>query len=578
MSSTTILELREKDSYKSYNAGDYSIQLAKPIKVSAGDNIILSKAFIDTKAETDDKIHIEEDIVLILINMVFVKNWTMEGRTKLDINQANNDGKDYFKCSRLPPNHPDFSNVKQITQIRFFQAPGTERKFTKWGQKGHEQVSFIYKNAFGITEHFLMTIPSTKTVGDGYVDVDCSFLISGTIVDNQSTSLTKNPNDTNWDFDNCSSFNIQDYNENFTEAILQPTTFSHSIPIPQGDYEAQEICKLMNDSMTKNRLTPFFSGTEILVSPYLKATNDFQGADENFYVSTDGEEVLTIASNYIVGSSQVQINYDPQISLFYWEILHEPMYAGGSISTQIIQDVGTGSTQNYYVNSRAGGICWTYLGARKASSGQDARDYDFWNAKLGFDIDELTLTPKPKEPFINRTNGNLAYNFLELEMLDGINTTNSFNSIDNMVNKTNYWKLPTIIDGTTTFTASSSSLFSSIYAKVRKLEQDVLVGGYFLIDIKGGFTTDMIGQTSTSKNICGVVSRYYSIGAYTTGGGDAGAVYTHRGTPEYLTEFTIRILDPDKKLAIVGNDNTIFLEIVNNQVRIEAEQLAQKKK
>jgi hypothetical protein len=45
MSSTTILELREKDSYKSYNAGDYSIQLAKPIKVSAGDNIILSKGF-----------------------------------------------------------------------------------------------------------------------------------------------------------------------------------------------------------------------------------------------------------------------------------------------------------------------------------------------------------------------------------------------------------------------------------------------------------------------------------------------------------------------------------------------------
>ena len=68
------------------------------------------------------------------------------------------------------------------------------------------------------------------------------------------------------------------------------------------------------------------------------------------------------------------------------------------------------------------------------------------------------------------------------------------------------------------------------------------------------------------------------MGSYTTGGGDAGVVYTHKGTSQYLTEFTIRILDPNKNLAIVGNDNTIFLEIVNNQDQIEAEQLAQKKK
>jgi hypothetical protein len=96
---------------------------------------------------------------------------------------------------------------------------------------------------------------------------------------------------------------------------------------------------------------------------------------------------MTIAPDYLVGSSQVQLNYDPQISLFYWEIMHEPMYSGSTISTQIIQDIGTGSTQKYYVNSRAGGICWSYLGARKAKSGQDKRDYDFWNGKLGFDID-----------------------------------------------------------------------------------------------------------------------------------------------------------------------------------------------
>ena len=577
MSHTTILELREKDSYKSYNAGDYSIQLSKPIKVSPGDNIILSKVFIDTKAETDDKIHIEEDIVLTLTNMVYVKNWTMDGRTKLNPARTNNDGKEYFLCSQIPPSHPDFQNINHIKQIRFFQDPKAESKgFTRWGQKGHEQVSFVYNNAFGITEHYYITIPSTSTTGEGYVDVDCSFLISGEIISKQSTALTKNPHDNNWAFDNAVSFNIQVYDGNFQDAILKPTTFNHTIPVPQGDYEAQELCKLMNDSMTRNRTTPFFTENEIIVSPYLKATNDFQGANDNFYVSTDGEEVLSIANGYLVGSSQIQINYDADISLFYWEILHEPTYTTSGIITQIIQDVGQGTSDNFYVNSRAGGVCWTALGARKATSGQDVRDYDFWNDKLGFDIDALTLTPKNGQTAIKRTNGTLAYNFLELQMLDGINSTNSFDSIDNIVDKGTYWKLP--VKTGTTFTGSTSTLFSSCYAVSRRLEQDVLIGGYFLVDIKGGFTTDMIGQKTTSKNISGVVSRYYSMGAYTTGGGDAGVVYTHKGVPEYLTEFTIRILDSDKKLAIVGNDNTIFLDIVDNQAQIEAEQLAQKKK
>lgn len=577
MPNTSILELREKDSYKSYNAGDYSIQLNKPVKVSTGDNIILSKAFIDTKAETDDKIHIEEDIVLILNNLCYVSNWTMEGRTKLDTAKANNDGKDYYLSTLIPPTSPDFNNIVHIAQIRFFQDPNAEKNgFTKWGQKEHEQVSFIYTDAFGITQHFLMTIPSTDVVKDKYVDVDVSFLIKGEVINNESTGLKKNPDDKNWAFDNASSFNIQVFNSSFTDGILKPTSFSQSVNIPQGDYEAPELCKIINDTLTKNRSTKYFSESEILNSNYLQATNDFQGTNDNFYVSTDGEEVMTIAPNYLVGSSQIQLDYDPQLSLFYWVILHEPMYSGSNVATQIIQDTGLGSTSNFYVNSKAGGIVFDYLGARKKTSNQDARDYDFWNNKLGFDIDLLTLTPKAGQNPINRTNGSLAYNFLELQMLDGINSTNSFNSIDNIVDKSTYWKLPTKTG--TSFPASTSTLFSSIYANVRKLEQDVLVGGYFLVDIKGGFTTEMIGQKTTSKNISGVVSRYYSMGAYTTGGGDAGVVYTHKGVPEYLTEFTIRILNPDKSLAIVGDDNTIFLEIVNNQEEIEAEQLAQKKK
>ena len=64
-------------------------------------------------------------------------------------------------------------------------------------------------------------------------------------------------------------------------------------------------------------------------------------------------------------------------------------------------------------------------------------------------------------------------------------------------------------------------------------------------------------------------------------------IYTHRGEPILLTEANITILNPDRSIANVGNDNTIFIEIVRgpyykqlmadtfNSVQIEAQQEAQ---
>ena len=39
-------------------------------------------------------------------------------------------------------------------------------------------------------------------------------------------------------------------------------------------------------------------------------------------------------------------------------------------------------------------------------------------------------------------------------------------------------------------------------------------------------------------------------------------IYTHRGEPILLTEANITILNSDRTIANVGNDNTVFIEIV----------------
>ena len=59
----------------------------------------------------------------------------------------------------------------------------------------------------------------------------------------------------------------------------------------------------------------------------------------------------------------------------------------------------------------------------------------------------------------------------------------------------------------------------------------------------------------------GVLSRYYSLGNYTSGD-STGLSYVHKGEPILITELGVRILQPNGELAQVGNDNAIFIKVI----------------
>ncbi len=85
--------------------------------------------------------------------------------------------------------------------------------------------------------------------------------------------------------------------------------------------------------------------------------------------------------------------------------------------------------------------------------------------------------------------------------------------------------------------------------------------GYFLLEINGKMSNDFTGNTFDSNLIMGVLSRYYSLGNYTSSD-TSSLTYIHKGEPIILTEIGVRILQPNGRLAKVGNDNSIFIKVI----------------
>ena len=82
--------------------------------------------------------------------------------------------------------------------------------------------------------------------------------------------------------------------------------------------------------------------------------------------------------------------------------------------------------------------------------------------------------------------------------------------------------------------------------------------------MNAGFKSNLVSTEITSRAIHGIIDRYYSKGSYTTGT-DNSLIYTHRGQPLVLSKFYTRILQPNRTVPEeLGNDNTIFIEIIRN--------------
>ncbi len=71
--STTILELRQRDAPESLDTpGDWETTLAKPIVIEEGDQIAMKSCFLDTQAQSQDRIVIQNPIKVEISNGFYI--------------------------------------------------------------------------------------------------------------------------------------------------------------------------------------------------------------------------------------------------------------------------------------------------------------------------------------------------------------------------------------------------------------------------------------------------------------------------------------------------------------------------
>ena len=161
------------------------------------------------------------------------------------------------------------------------------------------------------------------------------------------------------------------------------------------------------------------------------------------------------------------------------------------------------------------------------------------------------------------TNANTELGLVQpitFSLVDGVNTTGNFTSLDSAIDKSTPRVSPAVLDNL----KDTSQIIKQIYARDALNQLSSLP--YYLIEIDGkGINSDIRGSRASAINntkISAIVSRYYQTLSYTSSmDGSGGIPYIHKGQPLILDSFKVRILDPNGELtANIQDSNVVFLQ------------------
>ena len=563
-----VIELRQKKADKVYNAGCFNSILSRPVVVSEGDSLAITKCFVDTQAQTDEKIIIEDtydSIDLTIGAYLYHTNHNISNNDKQFGSAVGNDGKDYVYCQLTPAPDPT-GIVKCITEIRVDYNDGGTLKKHQWGDlTGVSFVRLYYNNALGVGTTTLIEIPA-KTLIAGNNDTNYQYI--GVKILGDPNSVKADPSDPKWNAQR-SAFHSVTKSQAPEEGVLIPHIFSKTVNLPAGNYLPQDICRIINNDITDNGIANGdFTAGNLVANPFFHLASDFLTLSLDFMVSTDGTSIFqwlsgsygnppTVRKTAFIGASSIELSWDDSASKFYWSYLHQPIFStGGAIVSQIQQNtVGN----KYYFLGKNGGIGFDSLSAvtRSTDENLDGLPYDFWEHKLGFDINGLRSSFTTSTTKVDTGGGEYHIPTFE-NWNNGKNVIMARPNIDSLVTKSNYEYVSEPI----TTTQSTNDLTTEIYGIRQVCNPLVLDYGYFMIEVSASFYNEMIGSDDITTNIMGIVNRFYSIGAYTTQDG-SNIVYTHKGKDLYLNSIKIRILDSDRQeVPSLGDDNTVFLSLI----------------
>jgi hypothetical protein len=577
-----IIQLSQIDPLASVaNTGDYSLTVQNNVTVKKGDNIVMKNAFLDTSAFDTQQIVLDEDLTLEFDFIEYIMhNKTFDGAIGARVvdedwgNVLGKTGLPLMSCKRVLSD----PNKLICNAITFFK--NIDGTFAPWGGI---TTTIKYTDWDGKTQHTHATIP--RFTG---ADFDISYkksgfsfhFLKGEIEDVTPATLVK--------FGNYQPAGNNYLSGQTIYASMIPVVNTHTMILEKGVYQPPEVAAVITEKAQTARSTSStfqFPVDESLNAPFLTpldqqivnnsmcvlapATWNYQSELVQYPVDIQ----FAGTTGYWAGASQVSLEYDDAQNKFFWSFLHTPAYGAIasettaiSVSTEVsdenkptapYEQTSTSGNAPFYLQS-GGGIIFTSLRARKNTGDL----VDFWNAKMGFDLEELCF------PNIFKT-----FQFF---------STNTFNypDITNFITKQNI-TLPELIADMGVIKGpnfqNSGSLPPSvpqntdkIYANKQVLEASLSTGFYF-IDVIAEFQNSISNSINSFKHTVGIVSNFYNQNSFVTGTSADSLIYTHNSDqPLVLSSFNVRILDSTRSQPEnLGDNNHVFLEIVHNPTPAE---------
>ena len=537
MSNLYTVECRQLDSGEVFNNGDFTTNLQEQVVIENGDTIVVKQSYIDTEATSSGKIIIPNDLTLSLEYYLYMTYSTSAGYEVVP----------GYSSTIDPPISTPYVACNEKTSAGFTMAPAIEFRPLELGYLGGLNVTLEWTDIYGAKATVTKLAPRTW----GVSIIDHLFVyktVDGIKIISPDPSVIA--------AHNMKVPGIPVYPIVMTENIFTPITFTTLIDLPAGNYDPSQLITHINRELQFNKSTL----SNVIGSKFLTAATS-PGSDAFAFQST---KFLSLSSglkynatpnpNYIVGATQVNLDYDPAQKVFAFKYAHTPVYSSGQ---EIVKYSKVGT--DIRVETKASGIIFKRLSAY--IKGSPTNLFDFWSNILGFNVDPTdptsmipTLSMKVDSVI---TPACIKPNFTP-DIEDGLNVTGAYQGIADMININND---PANVLNTLPILATST-ITTPINAHTSTLS-NVDRFGYYIIEIDSKFKNQYLTPDNNFRNIQSVVSRYYSINSYTSGTSEGSIVYTHQGSPVMLESFKIRILDSTKELATnIGTDNTVFLEII----------------
>jgi hypothetical protein len=634
--------------------GDWQTNLQEHIVIEEGDEIVARNVFIDTKAATSpqEKIVVPRSVRLTMSYFLYNINWqgavTENGNDDTNLASssiipfnntsglyvAKNDGEAYVACERIPApaGAAKFGFLKEFDFVVVYVSE----------DGGGFDVVFFFDGLNGTSTYKVISLyGADPDYGNKSYSVvaDIPFQTNGSPTFPPGSPNAGQQQDTPIACyvakpDGTPDWNIRlDGNRNypagkrhsfykntrippladvtpFTKESVIPKLFTTSIDIEGGAevaYDPTELAETINrkfteiqkDTITESELT----GNNQFLQHVGKGQPAANAAFNNFVPlrseNTQANEYAFVYNTGTtgnegarwVGSSQVELAFNPTTRKFSFNFLHTPIYAGGAINVGVVRanqapNDGDGNPVfKTFPITKNGGLLISSLSSKYIDTNEVA---SFWERELGFGLS----TPGSKHLSLNYLYSNpdmvsdtdsgtshslnaepLAIPIFKSGIAEGIKTTGGFLGLDSMVQKgasgsaNPFYEVPVLPTSTGANEIFSTSDAQTEIEAINSVlnSKNSITFGYFLAEVKAQFKGgDLISENANKHNVMAIVSRYYQQDSYTSSSSDAAVIYQHNSPePVLLNSLKCRILDSDGNLADnIGQDNTIFIEIV----------------